>query len=48
MFVNGDDGVIRGLETKTGKVVATLHGGHEVGSKIRSIWVCTFLSKSYS
>jgi hypothetical protein len=38
VFVNGDDGVIRGLETRTGKVVATLQGGHEVG-KIRSIWV---------
>ncbi|CAD6589535.1 MAG: hypothetical protein ASARMPRED_004122 [Alectoria sarmentosa] len=38
VFVNGDDGVIRGLEAKTGKIVATLKGGHEVGSKIRSIW----------
>ncbi|CAF9926563.1 hypothetical protein IMSHALPRED_006997 [Imshaugia aleurites] len=38
VFVNGDDGVIRGLETKTGKIVSTLQGGHEVGSKIRSIW----------
>lgn len=42
VFVNGDDGVIRGLEAKTGKIVATLQGGHELGSKIRSIWVCTF------
>ena len=41
IFVNGDDGVIRGLEANTGKIVATLQGGHEVGSKIRSIWVCT-------
>ncbi|KAF6230202.1 hypothetical protein HO133_004541 [Letharia lupina] len=38
VFVNGDDGVIRGLEAKTGKIVATLQGGHELGSKIRSIW----------
>ena len=44
VFVNGDDGVIRGLEAKTGKIVATLQGGHEVGSKIRSIWVCTIWS----
>ena len=44
VFVNGDDGLIRGLEAKTGKIVATLQGGHEVGSKIRSIWVC--ISKS--
>lgn len=47
VFVNGDDGVIRGLEAKTGKVVATLKGGHEVGSKIRSIWVCTFRYKLF-
>ena len=38
VWVNGDDGVLRGLEAKTGKVVATLNGGHEAGSKIRSIW----------
>lgn len=38
VWVNGDDGVLRGLEAKTGKVVATLKGGHEAGSKIRSIW----------
>lgn len=38
VWVNGDDGVLRGLEAKTGKIVATLKGGHEIGSKIRSIW----------
>lgn len=38
LWVNGDDGVIRGIEAKTGKVVATLKDGHEVGSKVRSIW----------
>lgn len=38
LWVNGDDGVLRGLEAKTGKVVAILKGGHEAGSKIRSIW----------
>lgn len=35
--MNGDDGIIRGLEAKTGKIVATLMGGDEVGSKMRSI-----------
>lgn len=30
--------MLRGLEAKTGKVVSSLKGGHEVGSKIRSIW----------
>lgn len=38
MWVNGDDGVLRGIEAKTGKIIATLTNGHEVGSKIRSIW----------
>jgi len=38
VFVNGDDGVLRGTEVKTGKVSAILKDGHEVGSKIRSIW----------
>lgn len=37
MWVNGDDGVVRGLKAKTGKVVALLKG-HEVGSKVRSLW----------
>lgn len=38
VWVNGDDGIVRGLEAKTGKVVATLRDGHEAGSKIRTIW----------
>lgn len=38
VFVNGDDGVLRGLEAKTGKIVTTLKDGHETGSKIRAIW----------
>lgn len=38
VWVNGDDGALRGLEAKTGKIFATLKGGHEVGSKIRSVW----------
>jgi WD40 repeat protein len=38
VFVNGDDGVIRGIEAKTGKLVTTLKNGHEAGSKVRSIW----------
>jgi WD40 repeat protein len=38
VWVNGDDGVIRGIEAKTGKVIASLKDGHEVGSKVRSIW----------
>ncbi|KAJ5746722.1 hypothetical protein N7520_011904 [Penicillium odoratum] len=38
IWVNGDDGLVRGIETKTGKVVATLNNGHELGSKVRTIW----------
>ena len=38
VWVNGDDGVVRGIETKTGKVVAILKNGHEPGCKVRTIW----------
>ncbi|KZF25014.1 hypothetical protein L228DRAFT_258495 [Xylona heveae TC161] len=38
VWVNGDDGVIRGVEAKTGKIVSTLKSGHEPGTKVRSIW----------
>ncbi|KAJ5309443.1 uncharacterized protein N7443_001904 [Penicillium atrosanguineum] len=38
VWVNGDDGMVRGIETKTGKVVATLKNGHEPGCKVRTIW----------
>lgn len=38
VWVNGDDGALRGIEAKTGKIIATLKDGHEPGSKIRSIW----------
>ncbi|EDN08273.1 predicted protein [Histoplasma mississippiense (nom. inval.)] len=37
VWVNGEDGVIRGIEAKTGKLVASLRGGHEPGSKVRTI-----------
>lgn len=38
VWVNGDDGVIRGIESKTGRLVTMLKNGHEAGSKVRSIW----------
>ncbi|OGM45500.1 hypothetical protein ABOM_006511 [Aspergillus bombycis] len=38
VWVNGDDGVIRGVETRTGKVATVLKDGHVAGSKIRTIW----------
>ena len=37
LWVNGDDGTIRGVEARTGKIVANLVG-HEVGSKVRTLW----------
>jgi WD40 repeat protein len=37
VWVNGDDGVIRGLEVKTGKIVSVLRG-HEAASKVRTLW----------
>lgn len=37
VWVNGDDGAIRGIEASTGKVVSTLQG-HEEGSKVRCLW----------
>jgi len=36
VWVNSDDGTVRGIETSTGKVVAKLQG-HKPGSKIRCI-----------
>jgi len=39
VWVNSDDGVIRGVEASTGKIVATLHG-HDPGSKIRCLCTC--------
>ncbi|KAK7556761.1 WD40-repeat-containing domain protein [Phyllosticta citricarpa] len=37
VWVNGDDGLVRGIEAHTGKIVKTLKG-HEPGSKIRCLW----------
>lgn len=37
LWVNSDDGIIRGIEASTGKLVASLEG-HEPGSKIRCLW----------
>lgn len=40
IWVNSDDGVIRGVEAATGKVVASLKG-HEAGAKIRCLFAGT-------
>ncbi|KAK0892298.1 hypothetical protein LTR91_004771 [Friedmanniomyces endolithicus] len=38
VWVNGDDGAVRGVEASSGKVMCTLQGGHEAGSKVRCLW----------
>jgi len=38
VWVNADDGVIRGVEAGSGKVVVELSGGHEYGRKVRTLW----------
>jgi len=40
VWVNGDDGVVRGIERKTGKVVARLKAS-EGSEKVRSLWTGT-------
>ncbi|KAF2751864.1 hypothetical protein M011DRAFT_491378 [Sporormia fimetaria CBS 119925] len=46
IYVTSDDGVVRGFESQTGKLISTLNG-HDSGSKIRCLWagflegVCT-------
>lgn len=37
VWVNGDDGVVRGVEAASGKVVCLLRA-HEIGSKVRTLW----------
>ncbi|KAL1625624.1 hypothetical protein SLS56_007208 [Neofusicoccum ribis] len=37
VWVNSDDGIVRGVEVSTGKIVSNLRG-HEVASKVRCIW----------
>jgi WD40 repeat protein len=37
IYVTSDDGIIRGFEASTGKLVVSLRG-HESGSKIRCLW----------
>ena len=37
VWVNGDDGVVRGIEVKSGKVITMLKG-HEAGTKVRTLW----------
>lgn len=37
VYVSSDDGVVRGVEANSGKLVASLEG-HEPGSKLRCLW----------
>ncbi|KAI9741015.1 MAG: hypothetical protein M1834_002726 [Cirrosporium novae-zelandiae] len=38
VWVNGDDGAVRGIEARTGKIMKILKEGHNAGSKVRSIF----------
>jgi len=38
VWVNAGDGVVRGIEAGSGKVVVELTGGHECGRKVRTLW----------
>ena len=42
LWVNGDDGVIRGIDVQSGKVVASLKA-HEPGTKVRTLWAGSIL-----
>ena len=47
IWCGGDDGVIRGIDVRTGKVVKTLNdGGHDAGSRVRCL--CTGMSSEPS
>lgn len=35
--MSSDDGIVRGIEAKSGKLIATLEA-HEPGSKLRCLW----------
>ncbi|KAE8824769.1 hypothetical protein PTNB85_09533 [Pyrenophora teres f. teres] len=37
VYVSSDDGVVRGLEARSGKLISSLHA-HEPGSKLRCLW----------
>jgi WD40 repeat protein len=37
VYVSSDDGLVRGIEAATGKLMATLEG-HDSGSKLRCLW----------
>ncbi|KAH8723945.1 WD40-repeat-containing domain protein [Phaeosphaeriaceae sp. PMI808] len=37
VYVSSDDGIVRGIEAKTGKLMVTLEG-HDSGSKLRCLW----------
>ena len=43
--MNGDDGAIRGVEVKTGKIVSVLKG-HEPASKVRTLWAGVLRSET--
>jgi hypothetical protein len=37
VYVSSDDGIVRGIEATTGKIISSLEA-HDLGSKIRCLW----------
>jgi hypothetical protein len=40
LYVSSDDGIVRGIEAKSGKLITSMEG-HEPGSKLRCLWTGT-------
>ncbi|KAF2856734.1 hypothetical protein T440DRAFT_383583 [Plenodomus tracheiphilus IPT5] len=45
VYVSSDDGIVRGIETKSGKIIASLKA-HEPGSKLRCLWAGHIMTKN--
>ncbi|KAI8937771.1 hypothetical protein NX059_005470 [Plenodomus lindquistii] len=45
VYVSSDDGIVRGIEVKSGKLVASLKA-HEPGSKLRCLWAGNITSEN--
>jgi WD40 repeat protein len=45
VYVSSDDGIVRGIEANTGKLISTLDEGHDPGSKLRCLWAGSIASQ---
>lgn len=46
LYVSSDDGVVRGIEAKSGKLVSSLEA-HDPGSKLRCLWAGHMTANRY-